>query len=126
MSEQLKIKTRAVRNQFGKLSGSYAAELGPWSAIGTTKDEAIFILTERIEAAHRYDMHRRYLVTSDGTVFSLWHAFGSWGYDIIHTGKAGAQSPGSCLLGEKSQVDAYAAMKQHWEQMEEQCAAVAQ
>lgn len=115
----MKANVHAERTMFGKTTGRYVAEIAGFEAIGTSRDEALLILSDKLNDLNRHDMTKRYLVTIKGNVFSLYHYFGGWGYDIIRTGVAGAVSSSACMMGNISFVDAYAKMKSHWEQMNE-------
>lgn len=119
MTTTIKMTVTAEKNMFGKRSGAYVASLGPWTARGTTKDKAATILNERLVALERYERVRRYLHAPDGTVFVLWHTFGGWEYDMSGADRKWASS---CCLGVdcRTEEQAFAAMRKHWEQYCEQ------
>lgn len=120
--DSLKLIVTRMRNAMGKPSNSYCAQLGNWNLTTNGADEAVAALDNLIQQSHRHACTRRYLIARDGTVFALSFALG-WTYDIIHTDKPGAQSPGSCCLTCGSFVEAYDAMKRHWEQYDADCVA---
>lgn len=116
--ELLKLSVKPQRTMFSKLNGKFTASMLGVYQTGNTREEAIAKLAEMLDKTMEHAYARRYLVCSDGTVFAMYHVPGGWSYDIIHPGKPGAVSPGSCMMSEKPFSDAYAAMKSHWEQME--------
>jgi hypothetical protein len=111
MSDTIKLQVRRVKNQFGKLSGTWQAVFGPFTSYGTSRDEAQLILSERLNEVEHNAFKRRYLVTAKGTVFALFHVFGGWCYDIVH--RDGSSS--SCMLSTESEREAFDSMKRHFD-----------
>ena len=112
--DSLKLNVRSVRTMFGKTNGQYVASIAGIECSANSKEQAAIDLAERIDLFAKHTFTRRYLVTPKGNVFALYHVPGGWCYDIIHADKPGAQSPGSCMMGE-NYVEAYDAMKRHYE-----------
>lgn len=123
LPDTLKATVTPQRNQFAKLTGRYVARLGEWSTVGTTRDEAAFLLDEAIQRVQRHEHAERVLVANDGTAFVLTHSFGGWHYAIIRTSVPGAVSPSVSMMGE-DYVAAYDSMKRHVAQWNEACAPV--
>ena len=114
----LQLTVKATRNMLGKLSGGYVAAMLGVEQRAETKEAAVERLAEMLDNTMRHAYARRYLVTPKGTVFALYHVPGGWAYDIVHAASVqGAVSPGSSMMGE-SFINAYDAMKRHYEQMQ--------
>lgn len=110
----MKTHISATRNMFGKLSGSYSAQLRHNDATlvsdeGKTKDEALANLSHKIAAQDHYSHVRVYRWASNGALFTLYYAHG-WAYDIV---KPGNNEACSCFMSTRSQSEALATMERH-------------
>lgn len=119
--EYLKLAVRACRNQFNKLTGEHEAKIASFTVKSDSSESAVTELERRLVALDHNEHTRRYLVTSDGAVFVLYHGFSGWSYDIVRTSAPGSYCASSCACACESFIEAYAAMKKHWEQMEADC-----